>query len=812
MNDLLNKLFGLNTNNGSVGFGSPSAELSFVHPTPSWVILSVLCFLAILAWWSYRSSSESLTLRASMGITRLATMFILFVLALGPMIEQSTIHTEEDWAMILLDRSGSMSTQDAPRRSTDSSVVEMATQSLVSREQQLIDMLNDADKSWDDLATSKRVVWMGAGIQTNEIGIGNPPRADQLDEPVQSGTNLGSSIQSALDVSATRPVSSLVLVSDGRSFDTVSPELINKLESALIPVFVVPMGNTQAIRDIGIARVEYPGAVFADDMMPMRVLLNSTGIDDQHLIASPYQIELRDHSTGEVLTATPILAEHLGSASDGASSWVTLSHTPDIIGESEFDIVITSSSPNAQSNSPVDLNTTNNQATANVRVVDRPMRVLYIDGYPRWEHRYLKNLLLRERSIQSSSILLASSRRFIQEGDELVAAIPTTLDEWEPYDVIILGDVRSELFTDQQLETLLEHVSSRGAGVLWIAGPGATPSSWIDSPLAPLLPLRRDAGGSQSTYTLWDSPVVMRSTPEADRLGVLGLNDQRTGWLDRLSDPSTGWSKIQWAQMLDTSSLKPGVTVLAHAQSIGDGFDAGAFNQGAPIITSLRSGGGRSIYIGTDEIWRWRYGRGEDLPERFWLPLIRSLGRGTIDRRAAPAALSISPTTPLPDKPAQITLRLFEQSLIDSTPEQVRIELTSALIHDEPVEVTLRGSGDTRVGTWIPERPGSYTASPMGSDLTLSSIESQVRVLDLSDEQRLLDTDHAFLEQLALQTGGQVIAPEDFNTIPSLMPNRTRTVSSPPIQASLWDRPIILITLVLMLAIEWIGRRVLRLA
>ncbi|HSG64374.1 MAG TPA: hypothetical protein VLD39_05210, partial [Gammaproteobacteria bacterium] len=319
-------------------------------------------------------------------------------------------------------------------------------------------------------------------------------------------------------------------------------------------------------------------------------------------------------------------------------------------------------------------------------IVARPLRVLYIDGYPRWEHRYLKFMLLREPSIVSSSLLLSATRRYIQEGDELIASIPATLEEWEPFDVIMLGDVRAELFSKQQLETLLEHVETRGAGLLWVAGPSSVPDGYLGTPLSALLPMRKDAGGSQPTTSVWGDEVTMVATPEATRMGVLRLNDDGTGWLGRLSDPDTGWSKLQWALQLDETSFKPGVSVLAHAHAINT-------NQSAPIITMMRYGAGASVLVGTDEIWRWRYGRGEDLHERFWLPLIRTLGRGTVARRAAPAQLVVTPESPTPDQATQVTLRMFDQRRIDALPERVRVRVSSLADRGEPIELELVGTG-----------------------------------------------------------------------------------------------------------------------
>ncbi|MDF1810206.1 MAG: hypothetical protein P1U42_10985 [Phycisphaerales bacterium] len=808
MNEILNWIFGLGTANeadngeSSLGFGSPDAHLSFVHPLPAWMIFIAVVVLIAGVWWSYRAVPGSKAMRFVLGSLRVAGVAVLLAVALGPMIEQTNIRVEQDWALVMLDRSESLSTQDS-----------QSDGEMISRDEQMTRMIDrtQQDPSWQSLVEQKQVLWIGFDDQVTVLARGGVPESENLVRADGRATNIGESILSALDEARARPISSIVLVSDGRSVEPIDPEIIHALQGSQIPVFVVPLGSESPVRDIAVSRVEAPSAVFADDFVPIKIQLAGTGITKEDLERHPMRIDLVEHSTGKVVGSHPVGIEHLGIESIDPESdrsnfneWITITHTPTAQGDQEFDVVLVGDDSDAL-DQQLNLNSTNDQSSVRLRVVDRAMRVLYVDGYPRWEHRYIKNLLLREQSIVSSSLLLASSRRYVQEGDEVVTVLPNSLEEWEPYDVVILGDVRAELFSESQLESLREHVTVHGAGLLWIAGQSSTPASWYDSALSSLLPMHGDAAGSQRAAPAWESPVTMRSTLEADRLGVLGLNDQRDGWLDRLSNSSTGWSKLQWALALDETSFKPGVSVLANATSTIDGTQA-------PILTMMRYGAGRTIFVGTDEIWRWRYGRGEDLPERFWLPLIRTIGRGTVDRRVAAAALSITPSDPSPGNPSQVSLRIFDQQRIDSIPDELFVEVRSNIEQDEPELVLLRGTGDTRLGTWVPAQPGQYTASLVGVDAELSMINNQARVLDPSDEQRNLDTDYALLEMLATQSNGKMISVDDFGTIPELMPNRTRTIASAPKQSSLWDRPIILILLVILFTSEWIGRRSLRLA
>lgn len=787
MNDLLNFLFGLGASGDgqSLGFGTPDAQLVFVHAIPSWAIVLVIILLASVSVWSYRAIPGGKAVRAMLAFSRAVVLGILLLLALGPRIEQTIIETEPDWVLVLLDRSGSLEIPDAPGAS-------------VTREEQLRSMLASASDEWGRLGEDKRVLWIGFDDQRRTLS--EDPRLDPetLESPSGQGTDIDAAIRDALRRVAARPISAIVLVSDGRSTRPIDPELIESLADRQIPIISVPLGDADPIRDLAIERVEHPDAVFAKDLAPIRVHLSGRGMREEDLTRDPIFVELVDHERNEVLDRVPVTPDQLGLGADEAAP-VTLMHTPVGDGERRLDLRIVSDG------AVLDLNAGNDAQSISMRVVERPLRVLYIDGYPRWEHRYLKFMLLREPSIVSSSMLLSATRRYIQEGDELIASLPGTLEEWEPFDVIILGDVRAELFSSQQLETLREHILTRGAGLLWIAGPSAVPDAYLGTPLSSLLPMRSDAGGSQSVSQAWGEPVTMRATPEATRLGVLRLSDDGDGWLERLSSPDTGWSKLQWAQALDPSSFKPGVSVLAHARAVDSG-------EQAPIMTMMRYGAGVSAYVATDEIWRWRYGRGEDLPERFWLPIVRALGRGTVARRAAPAQLVVTPSEPGVAQATQITLRVFDQQRIEALPERVRVRIGSLADRGEPVEIELAGVGDTRTGVWVPGRPGNFEIRPLGLDTDMVAISQRTRVFDHADERRTLDADHTTLVHLATETDGWVAEPDSFAAIPDQLPNRARTLVTPPRRASLWDRPIVLIVLISLLTFEWIGRRALRLA
>ena len=111
----------------------------------------------------------------------------------------------------------------------------------------------------------------------------------------------------------------------------------------------------------------------------------------------------------------------------------------------------------------------NDARECTVEFVDRALRVLYVEGSSRWEYRFFKNLLLREKDVESSIMLLSADRDFAQEGNMPIARLPRTKEEFAQYDLFIFGDVPSGFFSPDQLAVIRAEVAERGAGLLWIA-------------------------------------------------------------------------------------------------------------------------------------------------------------------------------------------------------------------------------------------------------------------------------------------------------------------------------------------------------
>ena len=114
--------------------------------------------------------------------------------------------------------------------------------------------------------------------------------------------------------------------------------------------------------------------------------------------------------------------------------------------------------------------------------------------------------------------------------------------------------------------------------------------------------------------------------------------------------------------------------------------------------------------------------------------------------------------------------------------------------------------------TWIPTEPGTFTVRVEDPNLGLSGLAEEVRVALPDDELAHSESDHATLIDLAAETGGRVLSPGDLANLPEALPNRELVIAGPVETERLWDTPLTLVVLLVLLTFEWIGRKLIRLA
>ena len=287
---------------------------------------------------------------------------------------------------------------------------------------------------------------------------------------------------------------------------------------------------------------------------------------------------------------------------------------------------------------------------------------------------------------------------------------------------------------------------------------------------------------------------------------ILRIDDgSGSTWPTELGDASIPWSAFQWSQSIEDESLKPTTEILANTvESSGDP------NGGPPLLLGMRYGAGRSIYSATDEFWRWRHGRGERLYEQFWIQIIRSLAR-TGGNPDEPVRIQVAPARVQIGRPQYVRLIIDDASLVDQLDEILTLRAGSGsgpvrelVLNRDPVRT------DTWSTTWTPDIAGRWMLTPTHPSLT-GAVSKETIVDDASGEMTNPATDHRLLERIALETSGELVDPDDISGLTELVPDRSITTINTR-QETIWNRWWLFVVPILLLGLEWIGRRVFRLA
>ena len=754
--------------------------LVFERPMPAWAWLLVGVGLFLIALWSYRrlqgtGKPLSRAMRGVLVVLRASVLLLIAFLIAGPSLRFERSRIEADRLVVLLDRSRSLAIADAPGGE--------------SREQQLRGFLGGAQPVLDQIAginaqakpeegerRGKDIDYVGFSGGAFSLGATGGKVVDALGTSEGERTDLDAAIRQSITRNAGQPLSGVLVVSDGRSAVPVSPETLRLLERDAVRVFTVALGSNDRIGDAAIVSAESPARAFVRDRVPVEVRVERGGV------AGKLAVRLVDTETG-----AEIARKEIDDAA--AEQTVVLDASGDRAGGRKWRAELVSER--------ADLVRENDGRELSVELIDRPLRVLYVEGASRWEYRYFKNLLLREKDVESSIMLLSADRDFAQEGNMPIARLPRTKEEFAKYDLFVIGDVPSGFFSPDQLAVMRAEVSERGAGLLWIAGERSTPASWESTPLADLFPFRPPLALEARVGT-----SIVRPTSVAERLGVLRLSDDDDGWPDVLTSPDVQWPRLRYVQSVPRGRLKPTAEVLAEAEGAG----AGSVEPTA-LIARMRFGAGEVVFVATDEIWRWRYGQGERYPERFWVPIVRMLARESLAQGDQRATLSVEPPRAAPGESVVVTLRFSDEETAKSSAGSVPVEVVGA--DGAPVaRLELAREGGSATATMPVEKVGAFRA--LASDPAFGTASAAFEVVRRDDELRRGDADHAALAELARRTGGEMLDASTIAKLPELLPRRARETDESVLKA-LWDTPAALTLVLLLLGFEWIGRRILRL-
>jgi len=731
-----------------MGTGATETRLLFHHLPPTWVLgLVILPGILALAWFAYRRPRRRPPRQRLLTALRSVLLALTVFLLLGPYLRQSRIREEPAPLALLLDDSASLQRRD----SLDADAHERLAAAGLS-------LPGTGDPSRLELArTLLASPWRATLEERYQLqayrfaGRLAPTAADGGGLAGRgAATALGDALAGVLAEFRGRRLPDLVLVSDGRSTAGQEPvEAARRLAAEGVTVHVVALGDPRPAPDLALERIRVPELVLEGDeaLFLLRLRASGTGIP------AAVTVRLLDES-GRTLQ------EQRVEPAAGEERQFTLVARLDRAGQR----LLRAEVPPL----PEETSRQDNVLELPVEVRQVRIRILYVDGRPRWEYRYLKNRLVRaERDLETRVWLADANRDFPQEatrGLPRLTRIPTTVEELlENFDVVILGDIEPRDLDPDPLagpafvEAVAEFVR-RGGGLLVLAGPEHSAEVWRGSPLEPLLPVI--LGREEPARVLPFRPEPADAALPHP-VTLLDPDPARSLRLWRELEP------LWWYQPVER--LRPGAQAwLVHPQ---------ASNRHGPHIVA--AGGfapeGWVGWIGTDETWRWRWPAGERLVGRFWRSVIRHLATARLRAGSGRARLDLG----------RSRIELGESVLVEA---RLRDEAWQPLVREEPLPAFVEGRPEPVLLAPVPEEPGVYRgrlrpARPGSLLLYLAENEeadgetlatARLEVVLPSRETRDTSQDAATLARIAALTGGQVVPVDRAGELLEVLDGRER--------------------------------------
>lgn len=802
--------------------------LQFMRSPAPWMLVPGVLIVMAAVWLihrMYRSeiSPASRPIRIMLTAVRVAILLLLCIILLGPGLSVTIQRVIEPIVIVMVDSSSSMSIEDRYRNdelagqlagATGQSVQQIRTEPE-SRLQRVRQMLNQPDW-WDQLnqrgdvhlmhfdrtLSVPTVLARTAEEDAAEDEASTPPAWSRwLNELEADGpvTDLNAAIEQAIRAGSDRPLAGIVIISDGQANTGQSLDAaMQQAQTAEVPIFTVPIGDTHPAMNLKLAEVRGPDRVFRADPMTLEATVTGESLD------SPTSLRVTLHAQPvdtEAAEQREIDAQSIELAAGDSQQTIRFEVQPDEAGLFKYALRVESM--------PGELTELDNTDARTIEVLSDQVRVLLVAGGPSWEYRTLQTLFRRDPTVELSAWLQSLDPKLEQEGDISIDQLPRTEEQLYEYDAVILIDPDPGQLDHGWFELLGQFVDQHGGGVMFIAGPTHSHRliSMYRRPLMRLLPIDigdLSAADVQSLMVSHAQRWPLQLTPDGRDHPICRLHPEPT-MNQRIWDELPGFF---WS--MPARRAKPAATVIMEHPSptyrVGD--DA------RPLLVVGQHGPGRVIYMGFGGTWRWRgYGTNAEFFDTFWIQNVRYLVEGRLLGSAS--RLQLSTDRERYELGEVIRVRVEAR---DAQFEPLELEsLEARLQQPDGLTSRFRLTPDNA-------QPGIYQATLVASSVGPHAIELttppvlrdlmeqntirkafQVQLADL--EFAALTADRQALTQLARQTGGQVVAINQLASLPAMIPDRRLTQAIPARPITLWDTWLVMLILVALLTVEWAVRR-----
>ena len=591
-------------------------------------------------------------------------------------------------------------------------------------------------------------------------------------EAAGNSSQLGTAMDEALGRFSGQPVAGALVFSDFAWMEGKDPlRVARELKARAIPVYTVPIG-LPAPPDIKLSGVVAPEVVFKGDRVPLRVKVESRGYQGR-------TVDLQMTVDGEQGAVQQVQLK-------GGVQYEEMTFIP----QRESGSIVLKFQIAAVAGEATELN---NNASHEVRILNEKIKVLYVEGLPRWEFRYLRWVLLRDPRLDVKFFMTQGDPALAGSSPRHLARFPQDPAEALKYDLIILGDVPASTFNSAQTELIQKLVKERGGSLLMIAGPMAAPATYRETPIAEILPVNIGSSGFH-TVSPTDSPEVTAAGREslATSLSVSPEVSARV------------WSNIKPMYTLpQLEGAKAGATVLLRLPKASEAM------QDYPLVAWHRYGTGKAMFVGTEDLWRMRLEVGDRYHARFWGQTIQFLTLSRLLGLNKQIALETDKGSYSSGEQVRIFANVLTQSFEPVTQPSYEVILETKGETDTATTIELSpvpGTPGLFSGTHLAGKDGSYMIRTRPGDAEISN-ETGFKIATLAIEDRETAMQPEVARQIAELSGGRQLALASLGKFPASLGEEKKLTSVVHLEKDLWDVPIWFLIVVAFAGVEWYLRR-----
>lgn len=793
-------------------------EWGRIQSNNDWVLpLAGFMLVMLLVRWMYRRDSVELSPWTGWVLTLLRVMAFagLLVIYLKPQWRTEVFEQETGKALLLVDTSLSMSLADdrsspgnSPQTRADQITNLLAETPWVDelRARHDVVLLSFAEDI-QTLATlpKQAIVVEGDQQPTQEESINAAQSVAWREVLAPSGTEtrLAAAIRQAIIEHRSAPVAGLIVMTDGGQ--NAGPEITSAIaaaQQAELPVYTVGVGSNQQPVNVRVSDLVAPVRAQPGDAYTVTAYVQGQGLPGVQIPVELLSRSADDESGPEVVEAT----ERLTLGADGEVVPLKFELLPETPGRRT--LTFRTRPPEE------DLNPDDNQQEVDIEIVDRKTRVLLWASGPSREYQFLRNQLHRDKTIVVDVFLQTGAPGMSQDANQILTAFPTSKDQLYEYDCIVAFDPEWQSLNTDQMNLLEGWVAREAGGLILVAGPIHTQALAQTSNLG--TPRNLYPVEFERRFAMLDDGRFGAKEPWPLDFTRDGL-DASFLWLADSATESHSW----WGQFpgvygyFDVKGSKPTATVYA---TFSDPRAAGG-GEAPPYMASQFYGSGRVFYLGSGEMWRLR-SVDPALFETYYTKLLRYVSQGRLLRGSSRGTLLVER-----DRYFVGQTVVVRAQLTDAQREPLELPSVSLqVVHPDRSLTTLPLAADpaqigTFSGQFTARQEGAYRVElpiPDATDDVLSRrIQVQVPDLERQDVRR----NDALLAELAGATGGvyyvgtaAVLGTDEQPPLAMQLRDTTRTkvVSDRP--RPLWNNYYMLALICGALSLEWLIRRIKRLA